>query len=204
MNTNTFKIGLSILLTSGIVWSSSLQAQVEPIPQIEPAYDSTSIEVAPAVEEAPMLIEGDNYYDTDIAPVEAYAEPYYFKFNAFKHNTKIKPVDNPDQKARYSGGIMDLLDNLSKNLTIPYNYGNISVNFVLVKVVVGADSSLYNPEILSTPGSSYSINAQEAIEKLPGKFIPATKNGKPVDSILIIPIRFETRLNSNYNHYDRF
>lgn len=201
MNINTFKIGLSIFLTAGL-WSSSLQAQVEPVPQIEPAYDSTSIELAPAMEEAPAIQE--DYYGDEIGVVEAYTEPNYYKLNAFKHNSKLKPIENPDQKARYSGGIMELLDNLSKNLTIPYNYSNISVNFVLVKVVVGADSSLYNPEILSTPGSSYSINAQEAIEKLPGKFIPAMKNGKPVESILIIPIRFETRLNSNYNHYDRF
>ena len=78
-----------------------------------------------------------------------------------------------------------------------YGVSNIKLGdaqFVLFQVTVGKDSSLYNAETLSTRGSTYTNIAKECLENLPFKFIPATKNGKPVDSILIIPFRFEGNL----------
>ena len=162
--------------------------------------DSTSAEpIIESVDEmpAPMMIDGDNNWENAVA-VEAEPEMAYEPLNQIKTNYKIKPVTNPDKKAYYSEGIRALLDNIYLNLRMPY-YGASNMKlgeaqFVLLQVTVGKDSSLYNLEILSTPGSSYTNNAKECLENLPFKFVPATKNGKPVDSILIIPFRFEGNL----------
>jgi hypothetical protein len=118
--------------------------------------------------------------------------------NPIKTNYKIKPISNPDKKAVYSQGIHTMLENIYFNLRMPY-YGASNMKlgeaqFVLIQVIVGKDSTLYNAEILSTPGSAFTNNAKECLENLPAKFTPATKNGKPVDSILIIPFRFEGNL----------
>lgn len=151
-----------------------------------------------SIEEMPppeMMTKDDNSWDQDVA-IEAPA--VYEPLNQIKTNYKIKPVINPDKKAYYSEGIRALLDNIYLNLRMPY-YGASNVKlgeaqFVLLQVTIGKDSSLYNVESLSTPGSTYTKNAIECLENLPFKFIPATKNGKPVDSILMIPFRFEGNL----------
>ena len=165
------------------------QAQVTDTIVAEPFIESAD-EMPP-----PMMMDGDGW-DQAVA-VEAPAEAYE-PFNQIKTNYKLKPVSNPDKKAHYSEGIRALLDNIYLNLSMPY-YGASNMKlgeaqFVLLQVTVGKDSSLYNVEALSTPGSTYTNNAKECLENLPFKFIPATKNGKPVDSILIIPFRFEGNL----------
>jgi hypothetical protein len=172
------------------------QAQVTDTIVAEPFIESAD-EMPP-----PMMMDGDAW-DQAVA-VEAPAEAYE-PFNQIKTNYKLKPVSNPDKKAHYSEGVRALLDNIYLNLRMPY-YGvsNMKLGdaqFVLFQVTVGKDSSLYNAETLSTPGSTYTNNAKECLENLPFKFIPATKNGKPVDSILIIPFRFEGNLDY-YQIYD--
>jgi len=167
------------------------QAQATDTISAEPIIESVD-EMPPP----PMMIDGDGAWENAVAvetPAEAY-EP----FNQIKTNYKIKLVSNPDKKAYYSEGIIALLDNIYLNLRMPY-YGASNMKlgeaqFVLLQVTIGKDSSLYNVESLSTPGSAFTKNAIECLENLPFKFTPATKNGKPVDSILIIPFRFEGNL----------
>lgn len=169
------------------------QAQVTDTIVAEPYIESAD-EMPP-----PMMMDGDNNWENAVA-VETFDTPVTgsLPFNQIKTNYKLKPVSNPDKKAHYSEGIRALLDNIYLNLRMPY-YGASNMKlgeaqFVLLQVTVGKDSSLYNVEALSTPGSTYTNNAKECLENLPFKFIPATKNGKPVDSILIIPFRFEGNL----------
>lgn len=151
-----------------------------------------------AVEEMPppqIATDGDWSVATE-APAIAY-EP----INRIKTNYKLKPISNPDVHAQYSLGVRAMFTHIYSNLSLPYyssSYNDLgAAQFVLVQVTVGKDSLLYNLSILNTPGSSYTRNAQEVLESLPEKFTPALKNGKPVDSILIIPIRFESKLNTS-------
>ena len=160
---------------------------------------ATSEPVIESVDETPpaMMMEGVTDYVEDYAVAVDEPAPYE-PLNQIKYNYKIKPVPNPDKKAYYSQGIHAMLENIYFNLRMPY-YGASNMKlgdaqFVLLQVTIGKDSSLYNVETLSTPGSSYTNNAKECLENLPSKFVPATKNGKPVDSILIIPFRFEGNL----------
>jgi hypothetical protein len=139
--------------------------------------------------ETPMGVEA---VEEMIYPYETI--PTYQPVNRFKNNSKIKPEEKPDKKAVYSGGTGQLLDQISSQLLVPYHY-TVADRYVIIRFVVGKDSMLYNPEILYTPGADYSINASNAIESLQDKFLPATKNGKPVDSILIIPVRFGRKSN---------
>ncbi len=126
----------------------------------------------------------------------------YERINKFKHNKKIKPEEKPDKRAAYSQGTGELLRQIRDDLVVPYSYNNTTEdNFVLIQFTVGKDSALYNPEILHSPGAEYTINATNVIEKLQYNFSPAMKNGKPVDSIIIVPIRFERQKYNQYDHY---
>jgi hypothetical protein len=166
------------------------QAQVTDTTVAEPMIESVD-EMPP-----PMMMDGDAWEQA--VSVDTPAVGSYEPFNQIKTNYKLKPVSNPDKKAYYSEGIRVLLDNIYLNLNMPYYAASFlklgEAQFVLLQVTVGKDSSLYNVETLNTPGSTYTNNAKECLENLPFKFIPATKNGKPVDSILIIPFRFEANL----------
>jgi len=171
-------------------------AQAQEIDSIagEPIIESVDEPPPPMMLEEKSVI-GDSWGDEAVA-VEAPA--VYEPLNQIKYNYKIKPVPNPDKKAYYSVGIHAMLENIYLNLRMPY-YGASNMKlgeaqFVLLQVTIGKDSALYNVETLSTPGSTYTNNAKECLENLPFKFVPATKNGKPVDSIIIIPFRFEGNL----------
>jgi hypothetical protein len=159
------------------------------------------------VEQPPVTdtVKVEELYEDVPPPVEAVELPYYDEvapvidnymvgssFNIFKNNSKIRPEQKPDKKALYSAGTGELLIEISNQLTVPYTYTDDS-KYVIIQFVVGKDSMLYNPQVLYTPGAEYSINATKVIESLQQKFIPATKNGKPVDSVIIIPIRFTKR-----------
>jgi len=124
-------------------------------------------------------------------------------YNKFKYNSKIKMEEKPDKKASYSLGSGELLKQFAMHLTVPYNYKNEN-KYVILKFVVGKDSLLYNPEILYSPGTEYSINATAVIEKLQERFLPATKNGKPVDTVIIIPIRFDQNSTQGYPFNRRY
>lgn len=146
--------------------------------------DPNGVEVPPTLEgdittEEPMAIE---------AP--AYAEPYYGEYyNKFIYKRDIKIEEHPDVQASYNAGTDSMIRELYEKVSVPYSYlGNDY--YVLLQVTVGKDSALYNPVPLYSPESSYTINAQHAVEQLQGKFKPATKKGVPVNSTIIIPVRF--------------
>lgn len=178
---------------------TALTAQVPPPPPSPIEMDTTVLMTD--------TVKADPYDTREPAPAVWYdaveAPAYEFTpVNRFKHNSKLKVSTKPDQPARYSEGLGVMLRFIAGNVNLPYSYLMVgSSEIVLVRVIVGKDSLLYNPEILYSPGSVYSVNAQDVIEKLPGGFIPATKNGIPVDSYMIIPVRFETGLRNYYNQY---
>ncbi len=199
----TISIKLRLLLTlQAFFLSAVLFGQIPPPPPapveadtIRLQSDSVTIEYY-GVEPAPLEMPSDMY---DVTEAPAYE---YVMVNKFKHNSKLKPVVKPDQPAAYSEGLGVMLRFIAGNINHPYSYFSSGTSeIVLVRVIVGKDSLLYNPEILNSPGTVYSVNAQEVIEKLPSKFVPATKNGMPVDSYLIIPVRFETGLRNNYSQF---
>jgi|GEM_PF-4703889 len=190
---NTIK---TLFLLSGLICFSANAQTEEPQPAADSAVETeTGIEALPPPPAVEMIDEAIEAADYPYATVEA-APMEYSPLNRFKHNGKIKAQTATDKKAYYSEGIMAMLSFISANLSIPYRYergGDPQI--VLIRVIVGKDSMLYNPEFLTTQRSQFSVNAQEVIEQLPAGFIPATKNGKAVDSYLIIPIRFESTLN---------
>lgn len=152
-------------------------------------------------EPPPAIIE-EPYYDdigTTVEAIPAYAE--YSTINKFKYSKKTKIEEKPDKKASYSMGTRAMLQEISDGVNVPYGYGSENT-YVIIQFVVGKDSVLYNPEVLYTKGPQYSINATDIIEKLQYQFSPATKNGKPVDSVITIPVHFVRRDNTtDYNNY---
>ncbi len=173
MKLNTLCI-LICLLSSGIMYGQS---------------DSAAL-WAPDTSSMPEILD----YPLEIGPEVATSYDFadYTPINKFKYNKKIKTEDKPDKKAVYSLGLSTLLQQISDNLNVPFTYGS-GDQYVILQFVVGKDSSLYNPEVLYSPGSEFSINASSVIEKLDSQFLPATKNGKPVDTIITIPVRFERK-----------
>ncbi len=173
-------------------FANTANSQVrDSIPMIE--VDSAAVydeEMPPPVMEE--MIDGDygDYGEYAVEAAPAMEEPLVF-FNEFNTKTIAKLEANPDKAARYPGGFGAMNAELQENLSLPYNYTS-KARYVIVQVTVGKDSILYNPKILHTEGSEYTRNAKDAIQSLSKRFIPATKAGKAVDSILLIPIRFET------------
>lgn len=149
------------------------------------AYD----EDMPPPMEAIELYDGD-YGEMAVTEAPAVEEPLFF-FNEFNTKTIAKLEANPDKPARYPGGIGAMNTEIQENLSLPYNYTN-RAKYVVLQVTVGKDSMLYNPKVMYTEGSEYTRNAKEAIQSLGKHFAPAMKAGKPVDSIILIPVRFET------------
>lgn len=151
-----------------------------PPPEELPAVDSIASPV------------NDYQYDA-VEAVEAYDEDYnqnYYK-KPFGSKSFEKIELNPDKPAVYFAGTSSLLTEIQGNLVVPYSYGQ-GAKYAFIEVTVGKDSMLYNPNVLYSPGSyDYSQNALTVLQNLEFNFIPASKNGKPVDSKIIIPIRFE-------------
>lgn len=161
--------------------------------------DSASLENMELIEDV-RVMDAPAAMDIEAAMIAADAD--YIQDNAlnkFRYNAKIKTEEKPDKKAVYSIGTGELLKHISLNVTVPYSYSGVS-NYVILQFTVGADSMLYNPEILYSPGTEYSINATAVIEKLQFQFTPATKNGKPVATVIRIPIRFENNNEYRYRH----
>ncbi len=156
--------------------------------------------------EEPVLLEKTvetPFMDEMVATEAPYEYVEYNPVNKFKYNKKIKTEEKPDKKAVYGQGLGELLKQISNSLSVPYGYGSEN-KYVILQFVVGRDSLLYNPEILYSPGTEYSINATAAIEKLQQQFLPATKNGKPVDTIITIPVRFERKSSNGYGYRDSY
>jgi hypothetical protein len=170
-----------------ILASSNAFSQVEeplPPPTIE-TVDTTSSQLLEDYDEE--VIYDD--YPLDAA-VEAPAVEEPSRTLPFKAFTNIEI--NPDNKAIYKTGLFMLMKDIENVLYVPYSYNRKAVaKYVFIEVTIGTDSMMYNPNVLHTPGTEYSRNAMSALEKLEGKFVPATKKGKAVVSKIIIPIRFE-------------
>jgi hypothetical protein len=182
------------LVIIGLATCSTAFSQVPPPP---PPIDTASIDYMYFDSAAPVeSIEMPYDYNYDVA-VPTINEFEMQFFNIFKNNSKIKTEPKPDKKALYSTGTGQMLMEISRQLTVPYSYNDDS-KYVIIQFVVGKDSMLYNPQVLYTPGAEYSINATKVIESLQQKFIPATKNGKPVDSVIIVPIRFTKQVAAYY------
>lgn len=191
----------SILIFTLSVFFVNIQAQDAPPPPEFEATDSAVVEEeiwdAPeemeAVEMATPEIMVDDYFEEAEAD---YAPADYDPFSRFTKKDFSKIEEKPDVIPSYKPGIGALFSEIQEELEVPYSY-NKSANFVFIEVTIGTDSLIYNPVVKYSPGSNYSNNAAKALKKLEGKFKPAMKNGKPVVSKLIIPIRFEYFPNNN-------
>lgn len=154
-------------------------------PQVEEYYEEDDI----AVEAMPY----EDYEAFDAVPEQVIRADR--SINAFNYDNKIKVELSPDIKAKYMTGTNGMFSELFDRLSVPY-MGNEKERYVVVRVTVGADSLLYNPTAIYTPGVTFTNHAQQAIQNLGLRFIPAMKNGKPVASYLYIPVRFDYILQS--------
>lgn len=183
--TKAFAFAASIFIASSV--SAQYNDTIPFIMEVDSAaaYDE-EMPPPPMIEE---MMDGD-YADYAVTEAPAVEEPL-FLFNEFSNKTIAKLEANPDKPARYPGGIGIMNNEIQENLSLPYNYNN-RAKYVVIQVTVGKDSMLYNPKVMYTEGSEYTRNAKEAIQSLSKRFAPAMKAGKPVDSIILIPVRFET------------
>jgi hypothetical protein len=162
---------------------SQIEDPAPPPPQIE-TLDTSSSQLLEDYDEE--IIYDDYPYEVVEAPaVEMPSKPLPFK--AF---TNLE--NNPDNKAIYKTGLFMLMKDIENVLYVPYSYNRKAVaKYVFIEVTIGTDSMMYNPNVLYSSSTEYSRYAMTALEKLEGKFVPATKKGKAVVSKIIIPIRFE-------------
>lgn len=150
--------------------------------------DEIGVEVAPAMEGDYITEEMDMPMAIEAAPAEEPAYGYNRYGSRLKHKD-LKLEENPDVKAHYREGVDSMFRDVFNHLRVPYTYSGNDY-YVLLQVTVGKDSVLYNPVILYSPGAEYTANAQRVAELMQGKFSPAMKNGMPVNSTIIIPVRF--------------
>jgi hypothetical protein len=199
--------------TTKIVKKDSVIKKIEVIEEVEimdlpvvetEEYEYETEEATEAVEMDDYEYYGDEMEATIEAPAEYYSEEAVedvYMNTKFLYDTKLKPVDNPDKKPSYSLGNNEMFEYFATQANCPYNHGNNSGQIVIIEFTVGKDSKLYNPKTLSTPGANFTRNAENIIKQLPGTFNPGTKNGKPVDSVIRIPVRFDYKLSSNKYKY---
>jgi hypothetical protein len=181
-------------------FANSANAQVrDSLPMIEVDTTEAIYDAPPP----PMIEYMDGDYG-DYSEMAVEAEPATMDapmtfFNEFNTKTFAKLELNPDKPARYLNGFGEMNTELQESLSLPYNYST-RAKYVIIQVTVGKDSMLYNPKVIHTEGTEYTRNAKDAIQSLSGRFVPAMKAGKPVDSTLLIPIRFETATKRTNTH----
>lgn len=102
-------------------------------------------------------------------------------------------MSKPDVMPKYPGDQKALQNFLIENIKYPEKAKRDTVQGkVYIKFDVGADGSLSNFKVQKGIGSGCDEEALRVVKMMP-KWIPATKEGKPVKSNVVIPIMFALR-----------
>lgn len=94
----------------------------------------------------------------------------------------------PDRMPEFPGGIEAMMNFLTSELKYPKDAKEPST--VVMAFTVKADGTLADMIARKTAGEAFTIEAMRVLKKMP-KWHPAVSNGKPVDYVMTLPIRFE-------------
>ena len=92
-------------------------------------------------------------------------------------------------KPSYPGGMDSLYRFISKNLKWPHQTPEVEGK-VFVGFTVTVDGSVSDLRIIKGLCETCDRNSLEVFSKMP-KWLPATENGKPIKSEMVIPIYFK-------------
>ena len=98
-----------------------------------------------------------------------------------------------EKKAEYIGGKEALIRDIKNNLVYPQKAKEEMIEGrVFVKLIVKRDSSTCNHEIVRGVNPDLDQAALQTVKKL-GRWEPARKNGKPVNSYFMLPVTFRLK-----------
>lgn len=100
-----------------------------------------------------------------------------------------KPIDNPEVRPEYPGGMSALKNFLEKNLTNPEDLPNGEPVEVKIKFVVGYDGKLQSFQVIRDGGNAFNTEVIRVLKKMP-EWIPGKTNGKNVAVFYTIPVKF--------------
>lgn len=100
----------------------------------------------------------------------------------------------PDKNPEFPGGQTVLMQYLGKNVSYPATARNAKAEgTVVVKFIVEADGSISNISAMNAGPLLHGDLVKEALRviKLMPKWLPAEKDGKPIASEMLVPIKFK-------------
>ncbi|MBC7425157.1 MAG: energy transducer TonB [Bacteroidia bacterium] len=146
----------------------------------------------------PQVVEvADNYDGNADEP----ATPAYSSIDK-KDLKDLKIEAKPDKPAYYFIGMKALFTDINYEVKFPYSYdysGNTN-GYVILKFVVGADSLIYNAEVIKSKGTRFDNDALKVLGNLQYNWMPATKKGNPVSTWYYVPIRYYYKDNYEYGY----
>ncbi len=103
----------------------------------------------------------------------------------------IVPYDELDTDPSFIGGEAAMIKYLSSNISYPEaaKVNNIKGR-VIVEFVVDKNGNISSPKVLRSPNKILDEEAIRVVSKMP-KWKPGTKDGKPVSTKMVLPIKFE-------------
>lgn len=106
-------------------------------------------------------------------------------------SSDMVPFDELDTDPSFIGGETAMLKFLSDNLIYPETakINNIKGR-VIVEFVVDKNGNISSPKVLRTLNNILDAEAVRVVSKMP-KWKPGTKDGKPVSTKMVLPIKFE-------------
>lgn len=124
---------------------------------------------------------------TAIAPL---SELHWFIPDEEASEVSIYALEQLDTKPCFPDGDDAMYEFLGKNLKWP-DYGQLDVQgTVVMTFVVNADGSISDIETTRSPHRKCTEEAERLVRLMP-KWTPGTYNGKPVNALYVLPIRFK-------------
>lgn len=114
--------------------------------------------------------------------------------DASKTQPEVMPVLNTcaiieDRTERETCSNQAIMEHIMKKLIYPEDAKNAGIEgTVMVKFVVDTKGQVTGTKVMKGP-KELSKAAIQVVQELPG-FVPGTRNGKPVDTEFVLPIRF--------------
>ena len=106
------------------------------------------------------------------------------------HGQVLKPILNPTNRPNYPGGNQAMYEFLKSNFKLPQQAPNNEIKGkVRVVLVVSKEGEICDARITSKP-NKYLDNELIRVIKMTTKWIPATNEGKNVDSYYMLDIKF--------------
>lgn len=107
------------------------------------------------------------------------------------NSSGIVPYDELDTDPSFIGGETAMLKFLSDNLIYPETAKTNNIKGrVIVEFVVDKNGNISSPKVLRSPNKILDEEAIRVVSKMP-KWKPGTKDGKPVSTKMVLPIKFE-------------